>query len=63
MFLVDIEKETIKECSILERKTGYTIIAVENEIFGLPSEDETHYLCETYEQACTMLCCDWFVPQ
>jgi len=63
MFLVDMEKETIQECTILDKKTGYTIIAVGNEIFGLPSGDGTHYLCETREQACQMLCGCWFVPQ
>jgi len=63
MYLVDTEKKTIKECSILEKRTGYTIIQIGNEIFGLPAEDETHYLCETREQACGMLCGAWFVPQ
>jgi len=63
MFLVDLEKETIKECSILEKKTGYIIIAVGNEIFGLPTEDGTHCLCETREQACQRLYGGWFMPQ
>ena len=63
MYLVDLEKETIEECSILGKKTGYTIILVGNEIFGLPSEDETHYLCYTLEEANAILYSGWFIPQ
>ena len=64
MYLVDIEKQTIEECSVLEKKTGYMIIQVGNEILGLPAEDETHFLCETYELASRYLSAGcWFVPQ
>lgn len=63
MFLVDLEKETIKECNILGKKSGYTIIAIGHEIFGLPAEDRTHYLCYTIEQANAILYSGWFMPQ
>ena len=63
MYLVNIEKETIQECIILEKKTGYTILQIGNEIFGLPSEDENYYLCDDYSTACSIICGCWFVPQ
>lgn len=63
MFLVDTEKKTIQECTIFISKKGYTIIAVGNEILGLPIEDETHCLCHTREQAEAILYSGSFVPQ
>lgn len=63
MFLVNVKEKTIQKCTVLEKKTGYTVIQIGNEIFGLPAEDDDRYLCDTYERACNMLYGPWFVPQ
>lgn len=63
MYLVNIKKQTVQKCIILEKKSNYTILQIDNEIFGLPTEDKDHYLCDDYKTACSMVSGCWFVAQ
>lgn len=63
MFLVDFEKSTIQECELLLVRPSYKVLLIGNELFNLPIEDDTHYLCDTYSQAFSLLHGYYCVPQ
>lgn len=54
-YMVNFEKQTIDLVTVIERKSDYTIIEKENELYGIPNTDSNVMLVKNYEEACGLL--------